>query len=92
MAGAYVAMREELTNAFNAAQQANAAAETNRLETQRQAELSRTALTEATAALAASTSTATLQRQPTDISTTAESLAAQLADLLTRDAQAQAPL
>ena len=34
MAGAYVSMRQELTNAFNAAQQANADAETSRLETQ----------------------------------------------------------
>jgi hypothetical protein len=32
MAVAYVAMREELTRAFNAAQQANSAAEANRLE------------------------------------------------------------
>ncbi len=36
MAGAYVLMRQELTNAFNAAQQANADAETSRFETQRQ--------------------------------------------------------
>jgi hypothetical protein len=92
MAGAYVTMREELTSAFNAAQQANSAAEANQLETQCEAELSRTALAEATAALAASrpasTSMATVERQATDISTTAERLAAQLADLSTQDAQA----
>jgi hypothetical protein len=81
MAGAYVAMREVLTRAINAAQQANSAAEANRLETQRQAELSRTALAEATAALAAT-------RPDSTSTTTAERLAAQLADLSTEDGQA----
>jgi hypothetical protein len=46
MAGAYVSMRQELTNAFNTAQQANADVETARMETQHH-------LAEATAALAA---------------------------------------
>ena len=85
MAGAYVSMRQELTNAFNAAQQANADAETSRLETQRQ-------LAQATAALADATATAISRRQPADITTTAERLAAQLAELRTDEAQARAPL
>jgi chromosome segregation ATPase len=81
-AGAYVSMRQELTNAFNAAQQANADAETSRLEMQRQ-------LAQATAALADATATAISRRQPSDITATAERLAVQLAELRTDDAQAR---
>ncbi len=82
MAGAYVSIRQELTNAFNAAQQANADAETSSLETQRQ-------LAQATRALADATSMVILRRQPVDITTTAQRLAVQLAELRTDDAQAR---
>ena len=81
MAGAYVSMRQELTDAFNAAQQANADAETSRLETQRQ-------LAQATRALADATGTVISRRQSADISTTAQRLAVQLADLRTDEVQA----
>jgi hypothetical protein len=53
MVGAYGAVREDLTRAFNTAHQANFAAEANRVKTQRQAELTRSTLIGASAALEA---------------------------------------